>query len=176
MLQQCSRHGWVRTGLVAYAHGRETSRSKFTAGPTRPIIHVRAASTHPGGANFLFSDGSVKFISQNVDRTLYNALGSKAGKETIGNVDAFRKARTFMSNHNLRGTWSWITTTVLLATGCGQKPTPSVGNTSPPLLAPAEEKKYKESYQDYMQMVAPSGTQIPRPPQQGGEEKQGDQP
>lgn len=76
---------------------------------------------------------------------------------------------------NFKGTLSWITATVLLATGCAQKATPSVG-TSQPLLAPEEEKKYEQSYQDYMQKTAPQGTQIPRPPQQGGEEKESDQP
>jgi prepilin-type processing-associated H-X9-DG protein len=40
-------------------------------------------SKHTAGANFLFTDGSVRFISQNIDRQLYQYLGSKAGKEAI---------------------------------------------------------------------------------------------
>jgi len=32
-------------------------------------------SKHPGGANFLFGDGSVKFISETIDTTLYARLG-----------------------------------------------------------------------------------------------------
>ena len=39
------------------------------------------SSRHPGGANFTMTDGSVRFISQNIDIRLFNNLGSKAGGE-----------------------------------------------------------------------------------------------
>lgn len=42
-------------------------------------------SFHPGGANFCLGDGSVRFISQNIDGVTYRALGSRAGGETVGN-------------------------------------------------------------------------------------------
>jgi prepilin-type N-terminal cleavage/methylation domain-containing protein/prepilin-type processing-associated H-X9-DG protein len=45
-------------------------------------------SNHPGGANFLFGDGSVKFLKQTINLTTYNALGSKAGGEVIS-ADAY---------------------------------------------------------------------------------------
>jgi prepilin-type processing-associated H-X9-DG protein len=38
---------------------------------------------HPGGANFLFADGSVKFLKASVSRSTYAALGSRAGGEVI---------------------------------------------------------------------------------------------
>ena len=41
-------------------------------------------SHHPGGANFLFGDGSVKFIKDSVNLATYRALGTRAGKEVIG--------------------------------------------------------------------------------------------
>jgi len=41
------------------------------------------ASIHPGGANFLLGDGSVKFLKQSINIVPYNALGSKAGGEVI---------------------------------------------------------------------------------------------
>lgn len=41
-------------------------------------------STHAGGSQFLLCDGSVRFISENIDMTTYKALGSKAGKEVVG--------------------------------------------------------------------------------------------
>lgn len=40
-------------------------------------------SRHPGGANFLFSDGSVKFLKQTISRPTYAALGSKNGGEVV---------------------------------------------------------------------------------------------
>lgn len=49
---------------------------------TSPLFAFR--STHPGGCNFLFADGSVKFIRQSIDMATYRALGSRNGGEVIG--------------------------------------------------------------------------------------------
>jgi prepilin-type N-terminal cleavage/methylation domain-containing protein/prepilin-type processing-associated H-X9-DG protein len=40
-------------------------------------------SNHPGGVNFAFADGSVKFIKQSVGDGPYQALGTRAGGEVI---------------------------------------------------------------------------------------------
>jgi prepilin-type processing-associated H-X9-DG protein len=40
-------------------------------------------SNHPGGCNFAFSDGSVKFIKQSVSDQVYQALGTRAQGEVI---------------------------------------------------------------------------------------------
>jgi prepilin-type processing-associated H-X9-DG protein len=41
-------------------------------------------SSHTGGVQFLLCDGSVRFISENIDMPTYKALGSKAGGEVPG--------------------------------------------------------------------------------------------
>jgi prepilin-type N-terminal cleavage/methylation domain-containing protein len=40
-------------------------------------------SWHPGGSTFLMSDGSVRFMSENIDMKTYNAMGSRAGGEVF---------------------------------------------------------------------------------------------
>jgi len=41
-------------------------------------------SFHPGGSNYLFADGSVKFIKLTINPTIYQTLGSRAGGEVVG--------------------------------------------------------------------------------------------
>jgi prepilin-type processing-associated H-X9-DG protein len=45
-------------------------------------------SLHSGGANFVFGDGSVKFIKDGVDMATFGALGTRFGKEVIS-ADAY---------------------------------------------------------------------------------------
>jgi prepilin-type N-terminal cleavage/methylation domain-containing protein/prepilin-type processing-associated H-X9-DG protein len=90
---------WASSGGNYYAEGRTTVPMNTLSGPyystgitdpaalrnilyKSPIYSFR--STHPGGCNFLLCDGSVKFISQNIDMTTYMALGSRNGGEVIG--------------------------------------------------------------------------------------------
>jgi prepilin-type N-terminal cleavage/methylation domain-containing protein/prepilin-type processing-associated H-X9-DG protein len=40
-------------------------------------------SLHPGGANFLFADGSIHFLKDTISLPTYAAIGSKAGGEVI---------------------------------------------------------------------------------------------
>ena len=49
---------------------------------TSPLYAFR--STHTGGCNFVFADGSVKFLRQSVDMVTYQALGSRNKGEVIG--------------------------------------------------------------------------------------------
>ncbi len=44
---------------------------------------VAARSAHPGGANSLFADGSVKFVKASVGVPVWRALGTRAGGEVV---------------------------------------------------------------------------------------------
>ena len=44
---------------------------------------INASSNHPGGCNFAFGDGSVRFIKDSVNMLTYESLGTRAGGEVI---------------------------------------------------------------------------------------------
>jgi prepilin-type processing-associated H-X9-DG protein len=44
---------------------------------------VSFGSAHPGGANFLMGDGSVRFIKESISQATYSALGTREGGEVI---------------------------------------------------------------------------------------------
>ena len=41
-------------------------------------------SAHPGGTQFALGDGSTRFVSENIDQGIYNALGTRGRGEVIG--------------------------------------------------------------------------------------------
>jgi len=43
----------------------------------------KASSNHPGGCNFTFGDGSVKFLKDTINTQVYWSLGTRAGGEVI---------------------------------------------------------------------------------------------
>ncbi len=61
---------------------REMGRSGYTgSNPDRLFNNVRFGSEHTGGGHFLMTDGSVKFVSENIDFLTYKALATRAGGE-----------------------------------------------------------------------------------------------
>jgi prepilin-type processing-associated H-X9-DG protein len=45
---------------------------------------MTASSRHVGGVNSLMSDGSVRFVSTNIDLGIWRAIGTRAGGEVVG--------------------------------------------------------------------------------------------
>jgi prepilin-type processing-associated H-X9-DG protein len=46
-------------------------------------------SEHPGGTHFAMADGSVHFVGEDIDHTVYLALGSRDGKESMSLEDGY---------------------------------------------------------------------------------------
>ena len=42
------------------------------------------ASRHPGGANFMFGDGSIRFLHNTIPQDLYRRLGNRGDGELVG--------------------------------------------------------------------------------------------
>jgi prepilin-type N-terminal cleavage/methylation domain-containing protein/prepilin-type processing-associated H-X9-DG protein len=59
------------------------------AGDTGTLFagHITARSYHSGGVNVCMTDGSVRFISNGIDLLSWQALGTRAGRDTITWVD-----------------------------------------------------------------------------------------
>jgi prepilin-type N-terminal cleavage/methylation domain-containing protein/prepilin-type processing-associated H-X9-DG protein len=51
---------------------------------TGSYVRIAPRSYHEGGVNIGLCDGSVRFLNENVDLTLFRALASKAGNEIVG--------------------------------------------------------------------------------------------
>lgn len=53
--------------------------------PNHPSTHLDDfSSPHVGGAHFLFGDGRVRFLTENVDLGLFKAINTRAGGEVVG--------------------------------------------------------------------------------------------
>ncbi|MGC8643862.1 MAG: H-X9-DG-CTERM domain-containing protein, partial [Isosphaeraceae bacterium] len=49
---------------------------------------IGASSLHPGGVNVLLMDGSVRFIKDAINPTIWSALATRAGGEIVS-ADAY---------------------------------------------------------------------------------------
>ncbi len=78
--------GWVICGGSQCEHyiSTELGLSRGANAPAATGIIERFWSWHDQGAHFLMADGSVQFLSYNIDLTTYKALSTKNGKEVIG--------------------------------------------------------------------------------------------
>ncbi len=72
------------TGLNVWNYNNNTSPLNNKRG--RRASWYNAASLHPGGVNFGFGDGSVRFVSQTIDVPTLTRLSRMADGEPIGNL------------------------------------------------------------------------------------------
>ncbi len=85
--------------LVSYNHvGAPNSMNCMNAGGENsyvtsaqylgPFSSAPATSNHPGGVNLAMADGSVRFVKDSVDLKIWQAVGTRLGKEIVSG-DAF---------------------------------------------------------------------------------------
>jgi prepilin-type processing-associated H-X9-DG protein len=98
--QQCQTNGltrnwtwkgeWVFYGKTFhYTHTQPPNRRSCTEGDFGRLGEMMcASSSHPGGVNMLFADGSVRFIKSSVNYLTYYALATPKGGEVISS-DAY---------------------------------------------------------------------------------------
>ena len=93
---QCSNH--VNAGWFVSNNGQgltgtlipinyDSCDNASTDGCRRPcnwVTELGFKSRHPGGAHFLLGDGSLKFLSDAIDFTLYQRIGAKADGRAVG--------------------------------------------------------------------------------------------
>ena len=102
ILPDCSSYSWVGGMWAVDGYGNahistispinEFSTCRFEDNPSNPACTSELAwnyghgfkSRHPGGAQFLFVDGSVHFLSENIDHILYQHLGGKGDGNVVG--------------------------------------------------------------------------------------------
>ncbi|WP_169976788.1 DUF1559 domain-containing protein [Tautonia rosea] len=74
-------------GLNDCGYPSDTTRfpgpNGFPVSPTSGQTLPNFRSVHPGGANFLFADGSVKFVKETINAQSYMALSTVAGGEIV---------------------------------------------------------------------------------------------
>lgn len=70
-------------GRSLYCHILPPNRPSCTNGGSIPYGAFTAASLHSGGVNLLLADGAVRFISEQIDRDVWRAAGSRNGRELL---------------------------------------------------------------------------------------------
>lgn len=71
----------MNQALVASTYWASSPYEGAFAGASDSISGFR--SNHPGGCNFLFCDGTVRFVSQNIAQAAYDAMATYAGNEAL---------------------------------------------------------------------------------------------
>ncbi|TWT88474.1 hypothetical protein Mal64_19570 [Pseudobythopirellula maris] len=63
---------------------QDANRPADDTGDGRGFNELMFGSLHPGGANFVYGDGSVHFINEGIEPAAYVSLASRNGGETLG--------------------------------------------------------------------------------------------
>ena len=69
-------------------HGHTTLFQTGHTPSSREMDDRDAASRHPAGVNYVFGDGSVRFLKESIALSVYRALSTRAGNEAV-NADSY---------------------------------------------------------------------------------------
>jgi prepilin-type N-terminal cleavage/methylation domain-containing protein/prepilin-type processing-associated H-X9-DG protein len=85
-----SYRGWGRGPSIGSVKSAETNiknvAQAINSGPSAAYNDGAFGSMHPGGAHFLFADGSARFLSDSVDFAVFRASASRDGGEPTGEL------------------------------------------------------------------------------------------
>ena len=73
--------------LIAHSSHWSQQKAQALAADAAKLAVGGFGSMHPGGANFLFGDGHVRFISESIGLPLYQQLGSRADGKLLKDRD-----------------------------------------------------------------------------------------
>ena len=73
---------FTHTHFIVPAYG--INRPHSTTDPLRLVYAWRAGSAHPGGCHAVLGDGRVRFLNENMNQSILNALVSIRGGEVVG--------------------------------------------------------------------------------------------
>ncbi|MCA9115870.1 MAG: DUF1559 domain-containing protein [Planctomycetaceae bacterium] len=80
--------GWHSTWVGNYPEGEESAQRVIGASdhtPNHPAAHFDDfSSMHEGGTHFLFGDGRVQFLGENISEAIYKGLSTISGNEVTG--------------------------------------------------------------------------------------------
>ncbi len=81
--QNLASQSWGTTAHPINYMNESLAANLPTQGNPRWDESIGFRSFHPGGTNFLFCDGTVRFVDQSIDMVTYRALASRANNESV---------------------------------------------------------------------------------------------
>ena len=79
--------GWTAWGVGAWGFMMSGTRDSLNQSTGGQGDNNAFTSMHEGGAFFLFCDGQVRFLSENIDMGTYRALSTIANNEILDDED-----------------------------------------------------------------------------------------